>query len=101
MHQRARHSDHIAFVEAERHLALDDIKGFIPRVVVWWRAAAFGPSLQENLIAAGLLARSEHSDLFAHDIERPRARPGMTINGTGIGDLLLNASAHTLFLRES
>ncbi len=68
--RRVAHVGHDSQIFSFRAIFL---KGFIaPRVVVRRRAAAFRSSLQEDLIPDGLLARSEHSDLFAHDMEGPR-----------------------------
>src|SRR5205085_2631794 len=58
---------------AEIDLALHDKEGLIPGMTVRRRATALGPALQEDLIALGRLARSEHGDVFApRDVERSR-----------------------------
>src|SRR6185295_1222727 len=60
MHERAWQGGHLNIINAKRDLALDDIKRFVPRMIMRRRAAVFRPYLQKYFIAAGLCAGSEY-----------------------------------------
>src|SRR6185369_5327675 len=72
MHERAGRSRRRFGADAEVDLALDDVEGLVPGMAMRWRAAAFGPTLEEDLIAFRRFARCEHGDVFADDVERRR-----------------------------
>src|SRR5271157_5404446 len=75
MNQRARRCRCRLGTDAKSDLALDDEEGLVPGMTVRRRSAAFGPTLEENLIAFGRFARCEHGDVFADDVERGRVIP--------------------------
>src|SRR5262249_3540473 len=76
LHEGARNGQALAVADAERDFAAQHVERFIPRVVVWWGTAAFGPCLEKDLVAAGLRRRGQHRDVLTDDAEWLRAVPG-------------------------
>jgi hypothetical protein len=72
MNQRARHRGHRLVADAEVDLSSDDEEGLVPRMTVRRRPTAFGPTLEEYLIALGRFTRCEHGHVLADDVERRR-----------------------------
>lgn len=59
----------LGVAHGEVDLPLDHVEGLVPGVAVGRWAAAFGSALTEDLVAAGLLGRGEHRDLFADHVQ--------------------------------
>jgi len=71
VYERARPSNEVLCgVNAESDLAPDHVERLVPGVAVGRRAAALGPGLAEDLIAAGLFSGGEDGDLLADHLER-------------------------------
>src|SRR6516165_8768856 len=62
VHECAGARNERLLIEAELDLALDDIKGLVPRVAMRRRPAALRPVLKKDLVALGGVAGGQHSD---------------------------------------